>query len=214
MSVSETPSFQFLPANIKGVHAQRLDSPYIRLFTVVNFMSASDCSAVIRAIEQQHNAQVSAKSQPLTTQLGYLSGLPLSSNSLTEDLEKRIANLLGVDAVSSEPIQGHRHLQGQSYSAQYDWHQPTDPQGKALIQASGQRSWTFMVYLNDVTQGGETRFNKLGIQFQASAGLALCWRNILADGEPNQNALHSGLPVLQGVKYFVSKCFLEKAGPT
>lgn len=209
MSVSEAPSFQFLPANIKGVHAQRLDSPYIRLFTVVNFLSASDCQTLTQTIEQQHSAQASSNvpSQSVNSPK-YLSGLPLPGSPLSEDLEKRISDLLGVPLGSSEPIQGHRYLRGQSYPAQYDWLDSTDPQFDSMPQ----RSWTFMVYLNDVVQGGETRFDKLGIQFQPSAGLALCWRNLLANGEPNLNALHSSLPVLQGSKYVISKCFLERSG--
>lgn len=212
MSAATVPSFKFLPMDIQGVHAQRLDSPYIRLFTVVNFLSERDCKTIVQAIDQQVVPSPVVGQQLSPTRTSETSYLTFSDPTLSATLDQRISGLLGVDATLSEPIQGQRYQQGQFYGAHYDWFDPNDLKGQAEIQTGGQRTWTFMIYLNDVAKGGETRFDKLGLQFQPSAGLALCWRNLLATGEPNQNALHSALPVLQGTKYIITKWFREKPG--
>jgi prolyl 4-hydroxylase len=198
--------------DISGVHAQRLDSPYIRLFTVVNFLSASDCKTIIETIDNQLVPSPVVGQQLSPTRTSQTSYLTFSDPALSSTLDQRISILLGVDSKLSEPIQGQRYEQGQFYGAHYDWFDPKDEKGQLELSAGGQRTWTFMIYLNDVVKGGETRFDKLGLQFQPSTGLALCWRNLLATGEPNQNALHSALPVLEGTKYIITKWFREKPG--
>jgi prolyl 4-hydroxylase len=66
-----------------------------------------------------------------------------------------------------------------------------------------------MIYLNDVPEGGETRFDALGIAFKPRQGMAVIWNN-LRGGLPNPDTMHAGLPVLQGHKYIVTQWFREK----
>lgn len=211
MSAAQLPSFNFVPLSIKGVQAQRLDSPYIRLFTVVNFLFPEECTRLIQAIDRQVDKRPTPDARGIESLHRHEVSLHASPSGPAASVESRISELLGlVSSSDSEPLQGVKYYEQGFYGAHYDWFNQNNPQENSQIQSGGgQRSWTFMVYLNNVEKGGETRFDKLGIQFQPSAGLALCWRNLLANGEVNQNALHSALPVLKGTKYIVTKWFRE-----
>ena len=41
-------------------------------------------------------------------------------------------------------------------------------------------------------------------------GTLLIWNNLNAEGEPNTNTLHQGMPVLAGVKYVITKWYRER----
>ena len=78
-----------------------------------------------------------------------------------------------------------------------------------MERSGGQRTWTAMVYLNDVDEGGATWFPKAGIRVTPRRGLLLAWNNMKPDGSPNDQTLHEGMPVVEGVKYIVTKWFRE-----
>jgi prolyl 4-hydroxylase len=71
----------------------------------------------------------------------------------------------------------------------------------------GNRTWTFMVYLNEGMSGGATRFTEIGATFQPKVGLALLWNNLNPDGTPNPATKHCGEPVTSGHKVIVTKWF-------
>src|SRR3546814_11934344 len=71
----------------------------------------------------------------------------------------------------------------------------------------GQRSWTAMIYLNTLEEGGETSFPALGFGVSPRAGLLLMWNNMRPDGSPNPDTLHEARPVESGRKYVVTKWF-------
>jgi prolyl 4-hydroxylase len=51
-------------------------------------------------------------------------------------------------------------------------------EGSQLIdhdKGMGQRTYTFMIYLNEVKEGGETEFKKLNQSFSPMKGKALIW---------------------------------------
>ncbi|MGJ3626169.1 2OG-Fe(II) oxygenase [Sphingomonas sp. MMS24-JH45] len=67
-----------------------------------------------------------------------------------------------------------------------------------------------MIYLNEVEEGGATWFPKGGVCAVPRKGMALIWNNMSADGSPNTATLHEGMPVVDGVKYIVTKWFREQ----
>ena len=78
-----------------------------------------------------------------------------------------------------------------------------------MKETGGQRTWTAMVYLNDVEEGGATWFPRAGIRVSPRRGLLLAWNNMNPDGSPNPATLHEGMAVVSGVKYIVTKWFRE-----
>lgn len=67
----------------------------------------------------------------------------------------------------------------------------------------GGRILTFFMYLNDVEEGGETEFSRLGIKVSPKKGRVLLWANVL-DSDPfkeDERVWHQGLTVDKGEKH-------------
>ena len=58
-------------------------------------------------------------------------------------------------------------------------------------------------------EGGATWFPQAGIKVAPRRGLMLIWNNMNPDGTPNELTIHEGMPVVEGVKYIVTKWFRE-----
>ncbi len=114
----------------------------------------------------------------------------------------------------SEAIQGQKYETGQEFRSHTDYFDASTPSFAANTGDRGQRTWTFMVYLNDVAAGGATRFPHLDRRFRPRQGSALIWNNLDAGGQPIPATLHHGMKPLRGEKYVLTKWFREKGfGP-
>ena len=122
-------------------------------------------------------------------------------------LQRRIDDLLGIDPACGETIQGQRYFHGQEFLPHTDWFWPGSPAWDNEMPRGGQRSFTAMVFLNDVEAGGETEFPELGIAVTPRAGTLLAWNNADPDGVPNEWTIHAGRPVTRGVKYIITKWY-------
>lgn len=64
-----------------------------------------------------------------------------------------------------------------------------------------------MAFLNEVGKGGETQFVEAEIKIAPKPGVLLVWNNALPDGTPNEGTLHAGTPVIEGVKYVLTRWY-------
>ena len=127
------------------------------------------------------------------------------------ELEARLRELNGIDSALGEPCQGQRYDVGQEFKAHTDYFTPGGADWERFCARSGQRTWTFMIYLNAVEAGGATRFKVIGKTIQPEVGKLLCWNNRRADGSVNPGTLHHGMKVRRGVKYVITKWYRERA---
>lgn len=126
---------------------------------------------------------------------------PLVSESpAIHALCRRLAAASGTHVKQGEPLQILRYRPGQEYRAHFD----------AIGNAENQRVLTFLVYLNYDFEGGETYFAKPGIRVKGRKGDGLLFRNADADGRPDPNSQHSGLPVTAGEKFLASRWIRER----
>lgn len=127
-----------------------------------------------------------------------------------QELERRLAALNGIDPAYGEPVQGQRYAEGQEFKPHTDYFEPTGADFARFCSVAGNRSWTFMIYLNQVESGGATRFKVIGKTFQPETGKLLCWNNRRPDGSLNAATLHHGMKVRKGVKYVITKWYRER----
>jgi prolyl 4-hydroxylase len=78
------------------------------------------------------------------------------------------------------------------------------------LQQKGQRLATFITYLSEVEEGGETIFPKIDLKVKPHKGDGLLFYNLHSDGTVDELALHGGLPVIKGEKWIVTKWIREK----
>ena len=174
-----------------------------------NFLSAKQCDDLIALIEIGRRP-----STLLSDRAGY--GFRTSDSCdldrwspIVQPIDESIADLLGVDPKNGETMQGQRYDIGQQFRAHHDYFHEAEKYWADMERCGGQRTWTAMVFLNDVAEGGATWFPKAGIRVVPRRGLLLAWNNMKADGAPNDQTLHEGMPVVEGVKYIVTKWFRE-----
>jgi hypothetical protein len=99
---------------------------------------------------------------------------------------------------------------GQEFLPHFDFLNPDFPGHARDLARSGQRIATFLVYLNEGYEGGETEFPKLGWRYKGRTGDALLFRNLDAAGEPDRQTFHAGLPPTQGEKWLLSQWLRER----
>jgi predicted 2-oxoglutarate/Fe(II)-dependent dioxygenase YbiX len=116
-------------------------------------------------------------------------------------IHDRIARASGVPVEHFELGQLLHYELGQTFMRHSDFLQPGMHEE---IEARGQRVATFLTYLSDDYEGGETEFTELGFKFKARKGDALMFLNVDADGAPDPMSMHAGLPPTRGEKWVLS----------
>lgn len=124
-------------------------------------------------------------------------------------LRQRIANTLAVPAEHFERSSVFRYQPGQTFAPHADYLEPS-PQLNEELRRRGQRPYTFLIYLNDDFDGGETHFIAAGKRFRGAAGEALYFRNVDAAGAPDTMSEHEGAPPTRGEKWLFSQFIRDK----
>jgi hypothetical protein len=101
---------------------------------------------------------------------------------------------------------------GQEFRRHHDFLDPVTPGHEEQIRSRGQRIATFLIYLNDEFEGGETDFPKVGIRYRGKAGDAIFWANVDMEGHPDPLTLHAGLSPTSGEKWILSQWIRDRAG--
>ena len=117
----------------------------------------------------------------------------------------RIAALIQMPPPFFEPPTMLHYKPGETFSPHYDFLDDTKPGLSKEIAQNGQRVLTFLLYLNEGFEGGETEFPLVGVRYKGNKGDALCFWNVAQDGSPDRRALHAGLPPIRGEKWLLSQ---------
>ena len=86
-----------------------------------------------------------------------------------------------------------------------DYLDPGDLDLRDQLIAEGQRLVTFLLFLNDDYEGGETDFPNIPRQLKGKKGDALFWWNLDPDGGLEPAAHNGNLAVTQGEKFVLSQ---------
>jgi prolyl 4-hydroxylase len=118
-------------------------------------------------------------------------------DELNQNVLRTVENITGIPENHSEYWQFLKYEVGQFYGEHHDFipfH---------LNRYQGARILTVFLYLNDVTEGGGTRFTKLGITVQPKRGRVVVWPSVYDHDPTKRDARthHEALPVKEGIKY-------------
>ena len=131
---------------------------------------------------------------------------PLVDSSLLLMLIRaKIAVAAGAAIASLEPPSILHYAVGQQFAPHFDFLEPDERGLAAELATKGQRTGTFLVYLNDDFDGGETDFPRLGVRFKGCAGDAIHFLNTDSSGAPDRRTLHAGLAPSRGEKWLFSQ---------
>jgi prolyl 4-hydroxylase len=192
---------------------QRVPHPKIELFQARGFLTSEHCKELMGLIDQDRRPSTIADPNGDDYFRTSESCDLARSNPIVQELEGLLHDLNGIDPALGEPVQGQRYDVGQEFKAHTDYFTPGTADFEKFCSESGQRTWTFMIYLNEVEAGGATRFKVVGKTFQPEVGKLVCWNNKRPNGELNPNTLHHGMKVRKGMKYVITKWYRERPWP-
>ena len=131
-------------------------------------------------------------------------------DELTQKVIKKLSNATGIPHAYSEHLQLLSYVPGEYYKEHHDIG------GDEFYHPPASRIITFFLYLNDVEEGGETRFTDLtgdnggvSIDVQPKKGRALIWPNVLDDDllKMDKRTYHEALPLIKGRKFGANAWF-------
>ena len=131
-------------------------------------------------------------------------------NVVTEVIRQRISTATRLPVPLFEPSQLLHYAVGQRFRPHHDFLDPDNPAYRHTLDHFGQRIATFLIYLNDRYEGGETSFPKINLKFRASQGDALFFANVTPDGMPDLSTVHAGLPTISGEKWVFSQWIRDR----
>ena len=196
---------------------QQLVSDAPRILTVESFLSRAECA---RLIDRVRGKMDRARVFDPASGVGMVAKERTNSKSEIMPTETDIPFLLaharisattGLPAPFFELPNVLHYLPGQQFTPHYDFLDPQSPGLAADIRSRGQRIVTFLVYLNDDYEGGETDFPELGYRFKGKTGDALMFGNVDPKGAPEPRTLHAGLPPTSGEKWLLSQWVRNRA---
>jgi prolyl 4-hydroxylase len=193
------------PAKLHKIPTDELD-----IYTLDDFMSAKECDRLVALINHHlRPSTVTIEGDDKKFRTSQTCDLSLLRSPVAVGCDEKIAKTLGIRLEYSEGIQAQRYDVGQQFKAHTDFFEPGTPEFAKFGGARGNRTWTFMVYLNEGMGGGGTKFFAIDHTFMPKKGQAVIWNNLNADGTPNAATLHSGEPVTSGHKIIITKWFRE-----
>lgn len=183
-----------------------LEQPRVRVFE--GFATEAECDWLIERgrgflgpahVYEDSGTELKSNAGRSNSEAGY----DLQSADLVLSIiHDRIARASGVPTLNFEVGKLLNYKPGQTFARHSDFLQPGMQE---YIEAFGQRVATFLVYLSDDYDGGETEFTEVNFKFKARKGDALMFLNVDANGDPDPMSMHAGLPPTRGEKWVLSQ---------
>lgn len=133
------------------------------------------------------------------------------TDDITKSIAQRTSELVKLPMKTAESFQVVHYGETNEYRAHYDsWDHNGSEKTLRCIKYGGPRLLTALVYLNDVEEGGSTRFCKLDINVEPKKGRLLVFQNTI-NGSIDKHILseHAGMPVIKGEKYIFNLWYRE-----
>ncbi|MDM7957852.1 2OG-Fe(II) oxygenase [Blastomonas sp.] len=211
MSEPNTASNQCnLAALMRVPGIQRVPTPRLELFILRNFLTPEECARFVTMIDTDRRPSTIADPNgdhyfrtSETCDMG-------AEDPEVVALDEKLSALSGIHRHFGETMQGQRYAVGQEFKAHTDYFEPGGQDYERYTSVAGQRTWTFMIYLNEPVAGGATRFKTIGKSIQPETGKLVAWNNRRPDGSLNPATIHHGMKVREGAKYVITKWYRER----
>lgn len=124
-----------------------------------------------------------------------------ADTSISNKIKNIVYKETAIPTENYELIHIVKYEVGGEYKEHHDFFPPNTDYYEQHVGTSGQRTHSFLFYLNDDFTGGETNFPTKKIKVTPRTGRMLAWSNTHENGELDYESLHAGLPVEIGIKY-------------
>ncbi|XP_060193496.1 probable prolyl 4-hydroxylase 9 isoform X2 [Lycium barbarum] len=227
-SVDLEKDFDPLPIGETGEHSLtsipfQVLSWYPRALYFPNFASIEQCQSIIKIakanLEPSSLALRKGETEDTTKGIRTSSGTFISASEdktgILDLIEEKIAKATMIPKTHGEAFNVLRYEIGQRYQSHYDAFDPVQygPQ-------KSQRVASFLLYLSDVEEGGETVFpfengqnmdgkydfsKCIGLKVKPRRGDGLLFYSLFPNGTIDLTSLHGSCPVIRGEKWVATK---------
>ena len=185
-----------------------------RIIVIKNFLSNEICDHFVKLSDGKlERALVSSETKGIISKGRSGSNCWINHNKddITLSVANRISNIVEIPLENTESFQIIYYDKSQEYFNHYDaWDFNDVDRSKRNLKRGGQRIFTALVYLNNVKEGGSTKFTKLNIEVNAEKGKLLIFENVYEDTNiRHYYSEHAGMPVINGEKYAFNLWFRE-----
>ena len=196
-------------AQLEKSGAKKIDVVF-PLYKFENLFTEMECNAIIElqkndnkrsTVGSSTGAKVDEKRLSFSTYFELVE--PELVPEIIQQVKKKILSVMSIPAQYSESIQGQWYQENGFYNDHYDAHHDYHQ----FVGHQGNRTWTCMVTLNEVVEGGGTYFPKLDVSFTPKIGQALIWYNLDENGLANPLTLHTGQLIKKGEKFIITQWF-------
>jgi len=170
------------------------------IFTIDNFLTDKECDLFIQhCSEKMERAQIGTgdKSKVSGIRTGSVYFLKYLEEPQFFDIFKKISMILNKPGRNFDQF-----FQVIHYYPDEEYKVHVDPSGERNKNEGIQhRKFTTLFYLNDVAEGGETEFPKLGLKVAPKKGRLIYFENYDKEGKITWQSSHKSLPVIKGEKW-------------
>ncbi len=131
-------------------------------------------------------------------------------NAFIARLDRRLSELMNLPVENGEGLQILYYPTGALNAPHFDFLVPSNAANQASIARSGQRVSSLVTYLNDVQDGGETIFPKVGFSVAPQRGNGVYFEYCNRRGDVDHDSLHGSNPVLAGEKWVATKWMRQR----
>lgn len=192
----------------------RIPTDLVEMYYVPNFLSDQELRNEIMTLIDQNcgpsTVTVGSERKSTDYRTSTTCYLDQCGDPVVDVLQTQILQIMNLPLSHSEPLQGQRYEPGQYFREHVDFFAPGSETYKKFAKKDNQRTWTFMIYLNDVKTGGYTAFPQLNVKFRPKAGYVLAWNNMDENGFENDWTSHYATPPEDDNKYIVTQWFRKK----
>ncbi|KAH7652474.1 Procollagen-proline dioxygenase protein [Dioscorea alata] len=194
-----------------------------RAFYFPNFATAEQCEAIIQIAKLSlkpstlalRKGETAESTQGIRTSSGTFVSASEDSTGTLDQIEQKIAKVTAIPREQGEAFNILRYEIGQRYASHYDAFSPAEygPQ-------KSQRIASFLLYLSDIGEGGETMFpfenglnmdigydyeKCIGLKVKPRRGDGLLFYSLFTNLTIDPTSLHGSCPVIRGEKWVATK---------
>jgi prolyl 4-hydroxylase len=125
-------------------------------------------------------------------------------------LDRRVSEIMNCPVENGEGLQVLHYGTGAQSAPHFDFLVPSNLTNAESLARSGQRISSLVVYLNDVSAGGETFFPEIGLAVSPKKGSAVYFEYANSRRQLDHKSLHAGAVIAKGEKWAVTKWMRER----
>ncbi|KAK7406476.1 hypothetical protein VNO78_08103 [Psophocarpus tetragonolobus] len=196
---------------------------YPRALYFPNFASADQCESIIEMARGRlmpstlalRKGETKETTEGIRTSYGVFISASEDETGVLDTIEEKIAKATKIPRNHGEAFNILRYQVGQKYDSHYDAFDYTE-----YVPQKSQRVASFLLYLTDVPEGGETVFpfengfnmdgsfdfkDCIGLKVRPRMGDGLLFYSLLPNGTIDPTSLHGSCSVVQGEKWVATK---------